>query len=520
MSNGDTEPLPTVPAPQSPAGPGGGRGRPSGWMVPTVVGLAVAVVMGAIGAGWMLASQRAELRELRGDVSQLRSDVAEAEERLEALRGDDGESGGLLDGLIEGLSDLDGLLDGGVGMDPSTVACMQPPADVDLPAVPDDGVNAQIAAIGEAVERLRGLRFDGEPPVTFSPGDEFVDELRRVAAEDYPVDDAAVDAARLAALGAIPEGTDLRQMQLDLVGDQAAGFYRPDTGEVVIRGEGDGSLTATERIILAHELEHALVDEQIGLPDTGQDAEDIDQAGAHLSAIEGGAVLVQHQFTMGTLDLGDQIELSTDAELQQQVAQLDEFPHFLQRNLLFPYEEGFAFACGHYRQGGLAALDDLVADPPASTAEVLFGNRGPQGRPEGPELGSLPSPWTQADTSAFGAAELMWLLEAPGDDPDAALGSPAQRAAGWDGGTVATWTDGDDTAVGLALAQRDGEPDLCDTMAAWHAAAFPEASARPAHGDEVRAARGGGRAGVVACDGGAVRVGLAADLDLARRLTR
>lgn len=497
---------PVLPAP--PPSP-----RPPRWLPWTAAALAVVVVLGAVGAGVGLWGQRAELAEARDDVAQLRAEVDRAEQELARAEADPGDGGG------GALDDLDGLF-GDSGAQAAAVACMQPPGGVDVPDVPAEGVEEQVAGIGAAVEALRGLEFDGEPPVTFRPDDEFVADLRDSAEADYPPDVAAADAARLSALGAIPDDVDLRELQLELLGEQAAGFYRPETGEVVVRGQGEGALTAQERVILAHELEHALVDQQLGLPEVAPDAGDLDldRATARLAAVEGGAVLVQNQFTLATLGLDEQLELGLDPELQQQLQQLEDVPHVLRRELLFPYEEGFVFACDHYREGGVDALDALVADPPPSTAPVLFDDRAGEERPEGPPAGALSQPWTEATTAAFGPAELLWLLEAPGDDPGAALDAPRERAAGWDGGTATTWTRGDASAVGLALAQRDGEPSLCDTMAAWHEAAFPAASPTATQGAERRAAEGGGHGGVVACDGGVVRVGVAPTLADARRL--
>ena len=85
---------------------------------------------------------------------------------------------------------------------------------------------------------------------------------------EYPVEQADLDSRALQLLGAVPRGTDLKALQEDLMSGQVAGYYDPETGDVVVRvPEGGGSLDANGQITLAHELDHALTDQALGLPD-------------------------------------------------------------------------------------------------------------------------------------------------------------------------------------------------------------------------------------------------------------
>jgi hypothetical protein len=79
----------------------------------------------------------------------------------------------------------------------------------------------------------------------------------------------------------------------------------------------------------------------------------------------------------------------------------------------------------------------------------------------------------------------------------------------------------------LVLAQREGEPPLCGTLAAWWRATVEvaggeiqlEEDADPGAGGEVLRARADDdRMGVVHCDGQRVGVGIAPDLGTARRI--
>lgn len=435
----------------------------------------------------------------------------------------------LLESRRASLDELhDEITDGGTAMDDAQtplapqlgLACAQAPQDADLPSVPDGPVDAQIDAIGRAVESLRGLQFDGEPPVGFKPVDEFAAEVTREAEEAYTPEQARIDGDRLFRLGAIEPGTDVRAQAIELLSQQAVGFYDPDSGEVVVRGDVADSLGPQEQITVAHELEHALIDQHVGLPEIGPDAGDDDELLTRLSVMEGGAVLVQNRFASGTLSSDQRMELGSGPQVQASREALEAVPHQLRRQLVFPYEEGFAFVCHVYNEGGWEAVNELLADPPESSAAVLFPGRLDEGAPEALDLGSPLEGWEPVEETTFGLAELMWLLEAPGDDREATVEPAGQRASAWDGGVIRTLRQGERVAVELAMAQRESHPSLCETMTDWHEAAFPDVPEAEAAEREALAVAGEGHAGVIVCADQEVHVGLAPELDTARQLAQ
>ena len=137
---------------------------------------------------------------------------------------------------------------------------------------------------------------------------------------------------------------------------------------------------------------------------------------------------------------------------------------------------------------------------PASTAEILFPERYGRGaRPIDPPDPPSPGPaWRKVDHQSFGALDLLLLFRAPGDEEDEELDDARERAGAWAGGELHTWARGKETAVALVLVDRRAEGELCESLKAWRAAAHLE--------------------GVVSCRGRNVRVGVAADAAIARRL--
>jgi hypothetical protein len=516
------------------------------WLWPVSIVALVLLLLLSIGGGALLVLDRQrDIRALERELEAARTELERTREELADARADDGDApvegapggglGGILDGLFgdEGGLDLGGLLEqfGGGGLDgilegaggnAALFACLSGAGVGGGAAEPITGsdAQAQVAAITERVEGLRELRFDGDLDTTFLPTADFEDRVRKQFDADYGAEDADVDRRILVGLGAVPRAFDLRERFLDLISGQAAGFYDPRTREIVVRADPDGALSPAEQLTLAHEIEHALSDERLGLPDREDAADDVDGARASLALVEGGATLVMQQYASSALGVGDQLRMATDPAVAQAQRQLQTFPHHLQRDLQFPYEDGLAFTCGIHSDGGWRAVDAAYADLPTTTAQILWPERyrSGEGATAPRAFAATPPGWTEARTTTLGAAELLWLLEAPGGDTAAALDDPLGRTAAWDGGALRLLTRGDDSALAVALVQRDGEPDLCATMADWYRAAFPGDREVPAGSGERLVVDGAAQDAVLACDGDEVRLGIAPDLATARAL--
>lgn len=533
------DPVAVPPPPSAGAGEhGGGGSRLPRWAVPA---LAAAAVAGLLVLAVIAFTQRQEAQRLRVELAQAEDRVAELESRIDELeRG--GGMGGLGDLLEQflggegpgGLFDggLDGLLESLPGEGPDELlgstdltSCLPDGGLAGLlggadPIAADD-LSGQLEAVAQRVEGVRGLRFADAPEPALLPSEQFEARLTALAAEDYTAADADFDRRTLAALGAVPADIDLRGLLLDLVGEQAAGFYSSETGELVVRADPRQLLGPNEQVILAHELQHAVADQAMGLPVDDERVQG-DAARAGLALVEGDASLTMQHFALDALDLSDQLAIASDPSMLAQQEQLADYPQYLQRDLLFPYTEGIAFVCALYADGGWATVDRAYDGVPTTTAQILWPQRYASGEQATGDLalGAPGGSWDQARAETFGAAELLWLFSAPGDDPAAALDDPRGRAAAWAGGIIELWTDGPASAVGVALAERDGEQGLCDSVTRWYEAAFPGGSPVSTAGGEALAVDGSVQDAVVSCSGGQVRVGIAPQLATARAIVR
>jgi hypothetical protein len=380
----------------------------------------------------------------------------------------------------------------------------------------------QIPKISTAVEKVRKLKFRDDVDVTFMPPKRLARRAARLFLEDYPANVARTEQKMLIALGAIPAETDLRATMKDLLESQVAGFYVPRDKTLFVPGNPKKELTAIEKTVIAHELEHALADQRLDLPIPEQtDPNKMDENIAALSLVEGDATLTMQRYSLTAIPMFEQLTILSDPAYTASQQALEGIPQYLVDQLQFPYVDGLNFTCDLQKRGGWKAVNKAYDDPPTTSAQVLFPTRYRRGEdaaairpPREPGAG-----WRESLDSSFGAANLLWLFKAPGGDENAALSDPLDRVSAWGGGRISMWSRGDDAAVAVTLVQRKGETGLCDSVAEWYEAVFDDDSAAATRGSEEMAFEGAQDA-VLVCSDDKVRLGIGPDLTTARTVSR
>jgi hypothetical protein len=133
-------------------------------------------------------------------------------------------------------------------------------------------------------------------------------------------------------------------------------------------------------------------------------------------------------------------------------------------------------------------------------------------------IGDPAGRWERLGGSAIGAADLYALFSAPGGEPSRALDDPTAAAAGWAGGEVEVWAKGPDSALAIALEEREPADRLCDSMHAWYRVGFPDAAPGSGRSHEMMVVKAPDRETVLVCRGSEVRLGIAPSLAVARAL--
>ncbi|MGH8928728.1 MAG: hypothetical protein ACRDWH_10285, partial [Acidimicrobiia bacterium] len=435
---------------------------PSRWPTSAiVVAIALGVVVLLLGAGAIFAAIR--VGQLNDRIGDLQSDLADARDRIDSLEqelaasapdgglaellrgllGDDGggfdinELLGLLGEQLKGLQGLDGL-EGLLGeLAPSTGlgSCLTTAPGSYV--VDDDSLDTQVEDISSAVEALRELTFPTTVQPVFVSFDEMGRRVRALVEESYPADVAEYDTRLLVALGMIPAGYDLLAAQIDLLDTGVAGYYDPETGDLVVAtGSSHEPLPAVDQLTLAHEMIHALTDSRLGFSDLVSDPRrDPEQARAYQALIEGDATLGMQQFSMGAIGLDEQFGMIFDPRILDAQRESGDFPYVLSHGAQLPYLEGMSFVCSLFAEGGWEAVNGAYADPPTDTSQILFPERYADAT-EPTDPPTIPPPdgqWRLVREAGFGAVDLLMIFSAPGDEPAKGLTEPRDRARAWGG---------------------------------------------------------------------------------------
>lgn len=340
--------------------------------------------------------------------------------------------------------------------DPTATATVAPDTN--------DSARDEIESIEANVAELRGLDVLEELDVQIIDRQELARRVETILQEDYSPDEARVDTLTYWLLRLIPdESLDLYQLQVDLLSEQIAGYYDPETGELVVVTQ-DGNLSVTDKVTMAHEIVHALQDQHFDLVAIDELATDADHSAAITALIEGDATLAMTEYMFGYLDPMEIAALITESFTAGNSEILDNAPTYISEGLLFSYEAGQAFATELYNVDGFASINEAFEDPPASTEQILHPEKyldAERDNPivvDNPDVSSdLGEGWELLRGDVLGEWDLRIMLEDNGINRQDA----AQAAAGWGG----SWFDiyeSDSGAVALLTTRWDTDEDASE----------------------------------------------------------
>src|ERR1700742_4770660 len=175
------------------------------------------------------------------------------------------------------------------------------------------------------------------------------------------------------AFGLLPKGFDLDNFMIDLLTEQIAGLYDPRTHEFYV---ADWIPAADQKMVMAHELTHALQDQHFKIDNWVKAARPNDDAElARESVLEGSAMAAMVDYLLagtGRLlqDLPD-IDPSMLVGDMESTPMLKKAPPFLRDALIFPYLDGLNFSAAIVRPKGWDALSGVFAKPPVSTQQIM-----------------------------------------------------------------------------------------------------------------------------------------------------
>lgn len=341
------------------------------------------------------------------------------------------------------------------------------------PAVPPTGkpepTPKAIQTVETQVEQARGLQF-AEPVATQAvTADQMKNKLLAQLSDPAELKYLTAEGKALALMGAIPANVDLGKAIQDFASAQVVGYYDPDTKQLVFLGKK--TLTPLDKFVLAHELTHALDDQNFDLSRfTALDQQCQDEASAAARALEEGSAtvysmkVVADSFT--ALDKAALVKQGLTAAGNADIPA--SVPPFVVQIEEWPYLAGMKFVQYLQNQGGDKAVNAALKHPPVTTEQIIHPAMYPSDVPppiDIPDLGpALGSGWKDL---AVGQVGEEWLTAYLGLRLDTAQAQVA--AAGWNGALFRAWTDGKHTAAILSTAwdTQNDSVQFGDAMKSW-----------------------------------------------------
>ncbi len=295
--------------------------------------------------------------------------------------------------------------------------------------------------IEKQVTEIRGLKFLKPVDYQVLSRKQIKETMAGKLGEVFSEKEFSQMSDAMAAVGLLPAKYPLRQKYIDLLSEQVAAFY--DQHQHKLFMYEDATLeNAQNRVVLAHELTHALQDQHFGLKRMPLEIKNNDdRAEASSALVEGDATLVMSEFMLKNLTK-QMFKDSMVASFTQNMKQLETAPRYLREMLVFPYLRGQEFCAALFAQGGYEAVSKAYARPPSSTAQILHPEKYMANPPEEPIAIEWPNlkvlghePTADNTVGEMGTRILFteWL--------DAATGE--QAATGWRGDRYLYYADGD-----------------------------------------------------------------------------
>jgi len=245
--------------------------------------------------------------------------------------------------------------------------------------------------------------------------------------------------ALLKVFGLAPKEFAYRPFLIKLLTEQVAGYYDPKAQQFYL---ADWIEFEGQKPVMAHELTHALQDQHFNLkrfenwPKGDSDAE----LAAH-ALIEGDATLAMTLY----MAKNPLVALAFIRSLggDEATEQFKQAPRALRESLLFPYEEGSAWATQVYKRGGWEMVSRAFTTLPQSSEQILhadkyFSYEAPQ-KLALPDFKSVLGPtWKRIDYDVNGEWGSYLILDQFLNDATISK----RASAGWGGDRFALYETG------------------------------------------------------------------------------
>ncbi len=272
--------------------------------------------------------------------------------------------------------------------------------------------------IARELTQISGMQLKHQVPCDFISKEKINEFLRKRVKDVAKPDEIRAEELTLKKFGLVPQDFDLARNTIDLLTEQAAAFYDYEKKKLFIT---ETTSQESQEPVLAHELSHALADQNFNLAKfIHQGRKSDDGSTARLAVMEGQATWLMSEYL--ARKMGQSLKespalvamMSKMTESSGQYPVFDQAPLYLRHTLVFPYTKGMLFQHAVYERDGMNAFAEVFRKPPLSTQQILhpdkyFANL----KPADPELPDphLPRGYKGLVGGSLGELEHGILLE-------------------------------------------------------------------------------------------------------------
>lgn len=247
------------------------------------------------------------------------------------------------------------------------------PAPAESPAASE--LCSQAGGIASDLATISGLKLLHPVPCDFITKEKVNEFLKKRVKEATTPEEIRAEEMTLRKFGLVPADFNLEQTTIDLLTEQAAAFYDYDKKKLFVT---ETTAPETQAPVLAHELSHAIADQNFNLGKfIRQGRKSDDGATARLAIMEGQATWLMSEYLAHKLGQS----LRNSPALVQMMSGLgdssgqypvyDNSPLYLRRTLVFPYTKGMLFQQAVIERDGNDGFAAVFRRPPASTQQIL-----------------------------------------------------------------------------------------------------------------------------------------------------
>jgi hypothetical protein len=291
-----------------------------------------------------------------------------------------------------------------------------------------DALAHLVDSLRSPVERATGLRFKATPRSALRTREQVRAYLVSKLDQELPTPRMRGLETAYRLFGLFPDTLQLRKLLLDLYTEQVAGYYDPDSATLfgVV-----GADPAQLRLVLAHEMVHALQGQYLHLDSILHETSNNDRLTAAQAVLEGQATLV----SIDVLASGQPVSSNPEfwqlyrdqvKEKQTSMPVFARAPLVVREALIFPYLAGAEFM--HWWTTS-PFRDSVPYGPrmPSSTEQILFPDRYARG--DQPVELAFPADSGVLYEDVLGEGEIRVLMARLAGTPEVRVAGPI----GWGG---------------------------------------------------------------------------------------